>query len=122
MVKAAFYFLVFLAILVREVVVATIAVTKLVLGPVHRVRSGFVAVPLEADTDLEVTVFANAITLTPGTITVYVNPTYDLLVMHAMDLGDDVDALRSGTKDVLETAVLRWTRLLPGARDRRKGT
>lgn len=120
MLKAAFYFLRFLAILVREVVLATVAVTKLVLGPTQRVRSGFVAVPLEAETDLEVTAFANAITLTPGTITVYVDPAYDVLVMHAMDLGDDVEGLRRTTKDVLEEAVLSWTRLLPGARKGRR--
>lgn len=115
MLKASFHFLRFLAILVREVVLATIAVTKLVLGPAHRVRSGFVALPLEVETDLEVTAFANAITLTPGTITVYVDPAYDVLVMHAMDISDDVDGLRRGTKDVLESAVLSWTRLLRGA-------
>jgi multicomponent Na+:H+ antiporter subunit E len=75
-----------------------------------RIRSGFVAMPLEAETDLEVTVFANAITLTPGTITVHVAPDYDLLVMHAIDLGDDPAELRSATKRVLEANVLRWTR------------
>lgn len=120
MLKAVYYFLRFLVILGREVVLATVAVTKLVLGPAHRVRSGFVALPLEAETDLEVTLFANAITLTPGTITVYVNPTYDVLVMHAMDLSDDVEGLRRGTKEVLEQAVLGWTRLLPGSSPRRR--
>jgi multisubunit Na+/H+ antiporter MnhE subunit len=113
MLQAAYYFLRFLVILGREVVLATIAVTKLVLGPAGRVRSGFVAIPLAADTDLEVTVLANSITLTPGTITVYVNPTYDLLVVHAIDIGDDVDELRRVTKDVLESNILRWTRRLP---------
>jgi multicomponent Na+:H+ antiporter subunit E len=113
--KAAFYFLRFLMILGREVVLATIAVTKLVLGPAHRVRSGFVAIPLDADTDLEVTALANSITLTPGTITVYVNPTYDLLVVHAIDIGDDPEEMRRVTKEVLEANILRWTRLLPWA-------
>jgi multicomponent Na+:H+ antiporter subunit E len=66
--------------------------------------------PLEAETDLEVTVFANAITLTPGTITVHVAPDYDVIVMHAIDLGDDPEDLRTATKRVLEANVLRWTR------------
>jgi multicomponent Na+:H+ antiporter subunit E len=100
----------FLVILAREICLATWAVVKVVLGPMDRVRSGFVSMPLEAETDLEVTVFANAITLTPGTITVHVAPDYDLLVMHAIDLGDDPDELRSATKRVLEANVLRWTR------------
>ena len=103
-------FLRYAAILVREVVLATIAVTKLVLGPIERLRSGFVALPLEAETDLEVTVLANSITLTPGTITVHVDPERRLLVMHAMDIGQDPEDLRRGTKDVLEANILRWTR------------
>ena len=107
---ALLQFLRYMWILAREVVLATIAVTKLVLGPLERLRSGFVALPLEAETDLEVTVLANSITLTPGTITVHVDPERRLLVMHAMDIGQDPEDLRRGTKDVLEANILRWTR------------
>jgi multicomponent Na+:H+ antiporter subunit E len=104
------YFLRFLCVLAREVVLASISVAKLVLGPLDRLRSGFVAVPLEARTDLEITVFANSITLTPGTITVHVDPSRRVLVMHAIDIGHDPAELRRSTKAVLEEGVLRWTR------------
>jgi multicomponent Na+:H+ antiporter subunit E len=30
--------------------------------------------------------------------------------MHAIDVGDDLDALRQGTKDALEAPILRFTR------------
>jgi multicomponent Na+:H+ antiporter subunit E len=30
--------------------------------------------------------------------------------MHAIDIGDDLDALRQGTKDALEAPILRFTR------------
>lgn len=110
MVRSVFYFLRFLVILAREVVLATIAVTRLVLGPLDQLRSGFVALPLDAKTDLEVTALANSITLTPGTITVHVDAARGLLVMHAIDIGQDPDELRRGTKDVLEANILLWTR------------
>jgi multicomponent Na+:H+ antiporter subunit E len=108
--RQVYAFLAFLVILVREVCLATWAVVKIVLGPKRPIRSGFVAMPLEAESDLEVTVFANSITLTPGTITVHVAPDYDFLVMHALDVGDDPEKLRQATKAVLEKNVLRWTR------------
>jgi multicomponent Na+:H+ antiporter subunit E len=109
-IRAVFYFLRYVVILVREVVLASISVTKLVLGPLERLRSGFVAVPLEARTDLEITSFANSITLTPGTITVHVDPERRILVMHAIDIGHDPEELRRSTKAVLEANILLWTR------------
>jgi multicomponent Na+:H+ antiporter subunit E len=118
MLRMLYWYAVFLVILAREIVLATLAVVRLVLGPTDRVRSGFVAMPLAAKTDLEVTVFANSITLTPGTITVHIDTHRGLLVMHAIDVGDDPEALRRTTKQVLEESILRWTRLLPGARSR----
>jgi multicomponent Na+:H+ antiporter subunit E len=110
MIRRVLAFLVFVAILAREICLASWAVVKLVLGPMDNVRSGFVAMPLEAESDLEVTVFANSITLTPGTITVHVSPDYDFLVMHAIDLGDDPEELRRAAKHVLEANILKWTR------------
>lgn len=103
-------FLRYLGILTREIVLSAISVTKLVLGPLDRLRSGFVALPLEAETDLEITVFANSITLTPGTITVHVDPERRTLVMHAIDIGHDPEAVRQATKATLEANILRWTR------------
>ena len=45
-------------------------VVKLVLAPTMVIRPGFVEVPMEASSDFEITSLANAITLTPGTITI----------------------------------------------------
>jgi multisubunit Na+/H+ antiporter MnhE subunit len=111
--RAVLYFFRFLAILVREVIRSSITVAKLALGPLDRLRSGFVSLHMDAQSDIEVTCFANSITLTPGTITVHVDPAHDLLVMHAIDMGDDPEALRRGTKEALEDNILLWTR--PGA-------
>jgi multicomponent Na+:H+ antiporter subunit E len=104
------YFLRYAVILVREIVLASVSVAKLVLGPLDRLRSGFVALPLDAKTDFEITVFANSITLTPGTITVHVDRQRRTLVMHAIDIGKEPEELRRSTKAVLEANVLTWTR------------
>jgi multicomponent Na+:H+ antiporter subunit E len=114
--RRVFYCLRYLCILAREVALSAVNVTKLVLGPLDRLRSGFVALRLDARSDLEITVFANSITLTPGTITVHVDRTHRVLVMHAIDIGQDPEELRRSTKAVLEANILLWTRRHPAAR------
>ncbi|HWT80994.1 MAG TPA: Na+/H+ antiporter subunit E [Candidatus Methylomirabilis sp.] len=94
----------------KELTLANYQVAKLVLSPAARLRPGFVAVPLTARTDFEITSFANSITLTPGTISVFVPEDRQVIVMHAIDVGDDLDALRQTTKDSLEAPILRVTR------------
>jgi multicomponent Na+:H+ antiporter subunit E len=94
----------------KELTLANYQVARLVLSPAARLRPGFVAVPLTAQTDFEITSFANSITLTPGTISVFVSEDLRVIVMHAIDVGEDLDALRQATKDALETPILRFTR------------
>jgi multicomponent Na+:H+ antiporter subunit E len=103
-------FLRYLCILAREIVLSAISVTKLALGPLDRLRSGFIAIPLVARTDLEITVLANSITLTPGTITVHVEPGRRTIVIHAIDVGQDPEDVRRSIQVVLEANILRWTR------------
>jgi multicomponent Na+:H+ antiporter subunit E len=105
---AVLYYVFFL--FMKELALANWMVVKLVLSPRMPIRPGFVAVPLDAKTDFEITSFANSITLTPGTISVHVSDDRTMLVMHAIDTGDDLDALRKATKDSLEAPILRFTR------------
>jgi len=100
----------FLAILTREIWMSAITVAKLVLGPLDRLRSGFLAIPMDARTDVEITTLANSITLTPGTITVHVEPREHTIVVHAIDIGHDPEDVRQSIKTVLEANILRWTR------------
>ena len=97
-------------ILLREIWLSAITVTKLVLGPVDRLRSGFLALPMDATSDLEITSLANSITLTPGTITVHVEPAKHTIVIHAIDVGADPEDVRQSIKTVLEANILAWTR------------
>jgi multicomponent Na+:H+ antiporter subunit E len=100
------YFFIFL----RELTLATWAVTKLVLTPSPRLRPGFVAFPMETRSDLEITALANSITLTPGTISVHVERGQGVLVIHAIDIGDDPQSVRDSIQSALEANILKWTR------------
>lgn len=94
----------------KELVQANYQVARLVLSPTMRLKPGFISIPLEARTDFEITGFANSITLTPGTISVYVPDDRHAIVIHAIDVGEDVEELRRSVKASLEAPILRFTR------------
>jgi len=108
--RRAWYFIVYVVRFSKELTLANYQVAKLVLSPSMPIRPGFISIPLEAKTDFEITSFANSITLTPGTISVHIPDDRSAIVIHAIDVGDDVEALRQGTKDSLEAPILRFTR------------
>jgi len=60
-------------------------------------------------TDLEITVFANMITLTPGTLSLDLSEDRCLLYIHVMFL-DDIDQTRRQIKDGLERRLLEVMR------------
>ena len=65
-----------------EVVKANISVIPRVIGPRHAIDPAMVSVRTRARSDLGKAVFANSITLTPGTVTVDVDG--DRLKVHAL--------------------------------------
>jgi multicomponent Na+:H+ antiporter subunit E len=73
---------------IKELLVANVKMAAFTLGPLSRIRPGIVAVPLEVMSDDALTVLANLITLTPGTLSVEVAPDRRTLYVHAMDVPD----------------------------------
>ncbi len=105
-----FNFIRYAVIFLKELVVANYQVTKLVLSPALKIKPGFLSMPMAATSDFEVTSLANSITLTPGTISVHIPDDRDSIVIHALDIGDDPDAVRKSIKTQLEANILRFTR------------
>lgn len=103
-------FIKFVFIFIREVCLANITVVKQVLSPTLKIRPGFISVPMTVRGDFEVTSYANSMTLTPGTISVHIPEDRHAIVLHAMDIGDDPDALRRSCTEVLEKNILLWSR------------
>ena len=112
--KRLFYFLRYVFIFARELTLANYEVAKLVLSPRLRIHPGFVAVPMDADTDFEVTSLANSITLTPGTITVHLPEERHVIVVHALNVTEDPETVRQGIKRELEANILKFTRVRKG--------
>jgi len=108
--KRVYYFLRYCVIFMKELTIANYQVAKLVLSPTLKIKPGFISVPMKADTDFEVTSLANSITLTPGTISVHIPDDRQQIVVHALDVGDDPEAVRQSIKIALEANILKWTR------------
>jgi multicomponent Na+:H+ antiporter subunit E len=81
------------------------------LAPASYVCPGVVAIPLDARTDAEITLLANLITLTPGSVSLDVSEDRRVLYVHAMYIdGGDVEAYRRSVKEGLERRVLELLR------------
>lgn len=81
------------------------------LAPASYVCPGVIAIPLDARTDAEITLLANLITLTPGSVSLDVSDDRRVLYVHAMYIdGGDVEAYRRAVKEGLERRVLELLR------------
>lgn len=99
----------FVAFFVSELVLANLRVAWDVLTPRAHRRPGVVAVPLDAESDAEITLLANLVTLTPGSLSLDVSPDRRFLFVHAMFV-DDPEQLRADIKRGFERRVLELLR------------
>ncbi|WP_342642900.1 Na+/H+ antiporter subunit E [Rhodoligotrophos ferricapiens] len=76
-----------------ELTKSTWTVVKLVWTASPQYETGFVALPLRVRSDREITLLANLITLTPGTLSVDVSDDRSTLYIHALD-APDIESLR----------------------------
>lgn len=92
-----------------ELIKANLRVAYDVLTPRIRMRPGIIAVPLDARTDIEITMLSNLITLTPGTLSLVVSADRRFLYLHVMYL-DDADEARRKIKEGFERRLLALLR------------
>jgi multicomponent Na+:H+ antiporter subunit E len=88
-----------------ELVKANIQVAYDVITPKFHMRPGIVRVPLDAKTEMEITLLANLISLTPGTLCLDVSDDRKVLYVHAMNITDK-EAFIQGIKNGFEKRLL----------------
>lgn len=88
-----------------KLVEASLIVAREVLARRRRIRTGIVAVPLHGCSDAVVTLIADSISLTPGTLTVEVTTEPQTLFVHVLHLRD-VEQVRRDVRR-LEVLVVR---------------
>ena len=95
MVRFALYF-------AWKLVEASLVLAWEVVTPRNRINQGIVAVPIQGVSDTLTTLVANAISLTPGTLTIEIRRRPTILYVHVLHL-HDIEAVR---RDVQHLEVL----------------
>ncbi len=82
-----------------QVIKSNMEVAYEVATPGLAIKPGVTAVPLELESDVGITILANFITLTPGTLSLDVSDDKKVLYVHALYLDDEEGVLQS-IKDI----------------------
>lgn len=101
-------FISFMVFFTKELIMANLKVAYDVLTPTNLMKPGVIAMPLRAETDMEITMLANAISLTPGSLSLDVSTDRRVLYVHVMYLYDEAAVLSELKR--LETKILRVMR------------
>lgn len=71
-----------------DIVVANVAVARLVLGPPGRLRPAFIQIPLQLTQPMSISLLASIVTMTPGTVSADLSEDNTVLLVHALDCED----------------------------------
>lgn len=83
----------FLLIVLYDILVANVTVARLILGQQDRLQPAFLVMPLTLRTDLAISLLANTISLTPGTVSAYLSADRRCLIVHSLHTTDPDDLL-----------------------------
>jgi len=100
-------FLIFL--FVKELILANIEVVKWVYNPKLTLQPGMIAYQTELKTNWEITLLANLITLTPGTLSVEVSRDNSTIFIHSLHVPDSDETIAQ-IRDSFEKAIMEVTR------------
>lgn len=78
----------FIIRLLGDIVAANLTVARLILGRPERLRPAFIIVPLALKSDLAISLLANTICLTPGTVSSRLSLDRKHLLVHTLDTAD----------------------------------
>lgn len=94
----------FATVFLHDVVIANLAVARLILVGPRALRPCFVVVPLDLTNDLAISLLANTICLTPGTVSARLSADRRSLLLHALDCADPA-ALATEVKQRFEAPL-----------------
>ncbi len=99
----------FVLYFLKELLIANLKVAFDIVTPKDYMEPGVIAVPLDVETDIEITLFANFVTLTPGTLSIDVSPDRKTLYVHALYV-KDAEQFRNELKNGLEKRLIEVMR------------
>jgi multicomponent K+:H+ antiporter subunit E len=82
-------------VVVWDIMLASIDVAKLVLGPTKRIKPAFIEVPLDLREPYVGTILASIVSLTPGTVSIDIDRTRWVLQVHALNVDNLEETISS---------------------------
>ncbi|SFF89617.1 Na+/H+ antiporter subunit E [Pontibacter chinhatensis] len=100
----------FILFFIKELLVANLKIAYDIITPHFRIQPTVMAYPLTAKTDLEISLLANLLGLTPGTLSIDVSEDRSTLFVHTLYLKHgDVQHLKQHIKNGYERRILELT-------------
>ncbi|WP_419833434.1 Na+/H+ antiporter subunit E [Endozoicomonas atrinae] len=98
-----------LAVFLYKLLTSSLQVVWDVITPTHLSHPAIINVPLEVESDFEIMLLANIVSLTPGSLSLDVSEDRKYLVIHAM-FSQDEQSVIDDIKETLERRILEVTR------------
>ena len=92
-------------IFIRELILSNIDIVKLVYKRNLNFEPGIFSYPLEVKKDWQITLLANLITLTPGTLSVAISDDNSKIFIHAMHI-DNIEESIQSIKETFEKSIM----------------
>ncbi|MBX3045061.1 MAG: Na+/H+ antiporter subunit E [Candidatus Kapabacteria bacterium] len=99
----------FVLFFLKELIKANLIVAFDILTPKDHMRPGIIELELDAETDAEITILANMITMTPGTLSIDLSEDKTKLYIHAMYI-EDIELTKKDLKENFERPLLEVMR------------
>lgn len=83
----------YLLVLLVDILRSNLVVALRILRPARHLRPGFFTYPLALEDDFAITILASTISLTPGTVSIHHDAEANTLLVHALHLEDEAEAI-----------------------------
>lgn len=94
----------------KELLIANLKIAFDIITPHYYMRPTVIALPLKVRSNLEISLLANIISLTPGTLSIDVSHDRKILYVHALYVKDnDVERLKRHIKHGFERRIIELT-------------
>ncbi|MFD2046140.1 Na+/H+ antiporter subunit E [Ornithinibacillus salinisoli] len=94
---------------IKELILSNFDIIKIVYQPKPDIEPGIFALPTELKGNWEITLLANLISLTPGTLSVAISEDNSHIFIHSIHI-DDVEESIHAIKSTFERAIMEVTR------------
>jgi multicomponent K+:H+ antiporter subunit E len=84
-----------IGVVLWDILLASIEVARLILGPANKIKPAFVEIPLDLQNPFVGTILASIVSLTPGTVSIDIDRARWVLQVHALNVNDTESLIKS---------------------------